>query len=212
MIKNIYQLYLFLGFAKFHNNMFTGIIESLGTVEKIEQEGSNVHFTIASSISNQLKIDQSLSHNGVCLTVVDLTESTHTVTAIEETLKRSSLGQLKVGSTVNLERAMQANARLDGHIVQGHVDTTGICESVKEVDGSWYFTFRYQPTPEHLLVDKGSICINGVSLTVVSPMAIIPYTFEHTTFGDLKSGDPVNLEFDVIGKYIARYAGLYLKS
>jgi len=198
--------------------MFTGIIEFLGTVEKIEQEGTNVHFTIASAISNQLKIDQSLSHNGVCLTVVDLTESTHTVTAIEETLKRSSLGQLKIGSTVNLERAMQANARLDGHIVQGHVDTTGICESVKEVDGSWYFTFRYQPTPEHLLVDKGSVCINGVSLTVVSPIdelfsvAIIPYTFEHTTFGALKSGDPVNLEFDVIGKYIAKYAGLYLKS
>ena len=198
--------------------MFTGIIESLGTVEKIEQEGTNVHFTIASTISNQLKIDQSLSHNGVCLTVVDLTEKTHTVTAIEETLMRSNLGQLKTGHTVNLERAMQANARLDGHIVQGHVDTTGFCENIKEVDGSWYFTFRYQPTPEHLLVDKGSVCINGVSLTVVDPIddlfsvAIIPYTFEHTTFGSLKSGDAVNLEFDVIGKYIARYAGLYLKS
>ncbi|MEL6922462.1 MAG: riboflavin synthase, partial [Bacteroidota bacterium] len=137
--------------------MFTGIIEAIGTIEKMESEGSNVHLTIASPISNELKIDQSVSHNGVCLTVVAKTETTHTVTAIEETLVRSSLGQLKPGSTVNLERAMLANARLDGHIVQGHVDTTGICESVEEVDGSWYFRFRYEPTPEHLLVDKGSV-------------------------------------------------------
>jgi riboflavin synthase len=148
---------------------------------------------------------------------VDINAGSHVVTAIEETLIRSSLGGLTEGSTINLERAMMANSRLDGHIVQGHVDTTGSCKEIKEVDGSWYFTFEYEPTPEHLLVDKGSICINGVSLTVVNPIdnlfsvAIIPFTFEHTTFGNLIVGDVVNLEFDVIGKYIARYVGLYMK-
>ena len=195
--------------------MFTGIIEALGTVKAIEKEGSNVHFTIQSGISDELKIDQSLAHNGVCLTVVELSEGTHTVTAIEETIIRSNLGQLKVGSFVNLERAMRANARLDGHIVQGHVDSTGKCVAIDQRDGSWYYHFQYQPTAEHLLVDKGSVCINGVSLTVVSPeedrfsVAIIPYTYENTNFKDIKINDLVNLEFDIIGKYIAKYASVY---
>ncbi|NRB47010.1 MAG: riboflavin synthase [Saprospiraceae bacterium] len=197
--------------------MFTGIIEALGKVEKIEKEGSNVHFTFSSSISDELKIDQSVSHNGVCLTVVALNPQQHTLTAIQETLDKSNLGQLKVGDEVNLERAMVAGSRLDGHMVQGHVDTTGLCTKVEELDGSWYYHFEYEPTPEHLLVDKGSICINGVSLTVVQAkgaqfsVAIIPYTFEHTTFKHLQSGDRVNLEFDVIGKYIARYMAVYGK-
>ncbi|MFN7119464.1 MAG: riboflavin synthase [Saprospiraceae bacterium] len=195
--------------------MFTGIIESLGTVKTIRREGSNVHFTIASPISHELKIDQSLAHNGVCLTVVALEDGAHTVTAILETLQRSNLSALQEGSLVNLERAMLANARLDGHMVQGHVDTTAECIAVEVLDGSWYYRFRYTPTEEHLLVDKGSICINGVSLTVVEPyddvfsVAIIPYTYEHTTFKTLQEGDKVNLEFDIIGKYIARYAKLY---
>ena len=195
--------------------MFTGIIESLGFVRRIEQEGTNLHFYIQSPISSSLKIDQSIAHNGTCLTVVAIEGDIHTVTAIEETLIRTNLGQLKEGSLVNLERAMQANGRLDGHIVQGHVDATAICTGVDERDGSWYYRFRYQPTEEHLLVDKGSVCINGVSLTVVEPkgemfsVAIIPYTHEHTNFNTLQEGDTVNLEFDIIGKYIARYAKLY---
>lgn len=195
--------------------MFTGIIEASGEVQKIRKEGTNVHFTIASPVSEALKIDQSVAHNGTCLTVVELGEGTHTVTAIEETLKRTNLGEWSEGSNVNLERAMKADARLDGHMVQGHVDATAVCTEVEVRDGSWYFRFKYQPTDEHLLVDKGSICINGVSLTVVEPVedrfsvAIIPYTFEHTNFKDLKAGDQVNLEFDIIGKYIARYAHLY---
>jgi riboflavin synthase len=197
--------------------MFTGIIEALGTVAAIEQEGSNVHFTIASPISAALKIDQSLSHNGVCLTVVGLSEGAHRVTAVEETLLRSNLGALRPGDPVNLERAMRSDGRLDGHIVQGHVDTTGICTAVEVLDGSWYYRFEYEPNPEHLLVDKGSVCVNGVSLTVVSPdersfsVAIIPYTYEHTNFKALQPGHRVNLEFDIIGKYIARYVRLYLK-
>ncbi len=198
--------------------MFTGIIEASGTITDIEQDRDNVHFTIASAISDQLKIDQSLAHDGVCLTVVKLGRSAHTVTAIRETLERTRLGDWEVGDTVNLERAMQAGARLDGHMVQGHVDTTGECLRVEEAGGSWYFTFAYRRTPEHLLVDKGSVCVNGVSLTVVEPtdaqfkVAIIPYTYEHTNFRALAAGSRVNLEFDIIGKYIARqmhaYAGL----
>jgi riboflavin synthase len=197
--------------------MFTGIIEAFGTVRSIREEGSNAHLTIASGLATELKIDQSLSHNGVCLTVVAVQEDSYTVTAIEETLKRSNLGGLRVGDLVNLERAMVYGGRLDGHIVQGHVDGTGICKRVEERDGSWYYTFQYQPTPEHLLVDKGSICVNGVSLTVVLPeddlfsVAIIPYTYEHTNFHQLEAGSKVNLEFDVLGKYLARYAALYLK-
>ena len=196
--------------------MFTGIIETMGTVEKITTEGSNIHFTIASPISDELKIDQSLSHNGVCLTVVEKAPGKHTVTAVEETMKRSNLGQLKEGSLVNLERAMQSNGRLDGHIVQGHVDKMGTVASVEEVEGSWYFHFNYEATETHLLVDKGSICINGVSLTVVNPtadqfsVAIIPYTYEHTNFKAFQPGDSVNLEFDIIGKYISQYVKLYM--
>lgn len=195
--------------------MFTGIVEALGVLETIEKEGSNIHFTFSSPISNALKIDQSVSHNGVCLTVVQQTDQQHTVTAIQETLDRSNLGNLKVGDFVNLERAMLPTSRLDGHIVQGHVDTTGTCISVEDIDGSWIFEFRYPVSEELLLVDKGSICINGVSLTVVTPIsdsfkvAIIPYTFEHTNFKTIKAGTTINLEFDILGKYIAKYAALY---
>lgn len=197
--------------------MFTGIIEGLGTLQKIEKEGTNVHLTFESAISKELKIDQSIAHNGVCLTVVAQVGNTHLVTAIEETLVRSNIGDLEVGDKVNLERAMMANARLDGHIVQGHVDATGTCVEVNEVDGSWYYTFEYEPTIGHILVDKGSVCINGTSLTVVNPegrrfsVAIIPYTYEHTNFHTIKVGDTINLEFDIIGKYIARYMQAYQK-
>ncbi len=197
--------------------MFTGIIESAGKITRIEHEADNVHFTVASPISGELKIDQSLAHDGVCLTVVALEDGTHTVTAIRETLERTRLGEWKTGDTVNLERAMQAGARLDGHIVQGHVDTVGECLNVEEAGGSWYFTFRYALSPETLLVDKGSVCINGVSLTVVEPVddtfkvAIIPYTYEHTNFNALAPGVKVNLEFDIIGKYIARQMAAYQK-
>ena len=195
--------------------MFTGIIETLGTVAHIAHEGSNVHFTIESRISEALKIDQSLAHDGVCLTVVKKDTQRHTVTAIEETVNRTRVGEWQVGTLVNLERAMLPTGRLDGHIVQGHVDKTGTCVSVQEVDGSWYFRFRYELAPEHLLVDKGSVCINGVSLTVVDPVddefsvAIIPYTYEHTNFKQLQPGSTVNLEFDVLGKYIAKYLAVY---
>ncbi len=197
--------------------MFTGIIEDLGKITKLDHKGTNIDFTIASSISNELKIDQSIAHNGVCLTVVSKDEQSHTVTAIKETLERSNIGTLKEGSKVNLERAMTTNARLDGHMVQGHVDTTVKCVSIKEENGSWIFTFSFDSTHNKLLVDKGSVCINGVSLTVVSPLenqfsvAIIPYTYEHTTFSTLKVNDPVNIEFDIIGKYIAKHAAAYFK-
>lgn len=195
--------------------MFTGIIESLGTVKAIERDRSNVHFTIESLISHELKIDQSVSHNGVCLTVVGLGGDWHQVTAVEETLRRSNLGKLGIGNLINLERCLPMNGRLDGHIVQGHVDDTATCVEVVETGGSWRCTFRYRPTPEHLLVDKGSVCINGVSLTVVEPrddlfsVAIIPYTWEHTNFKTLREGHPVNIEFDILGKYISRYLALY---
>lgn len=197
--------------------MFTGIIEALGQVKKLERQGSNLNITIQSSISQELKIDQSLAHNGVCLTVVALEDDQHVVTAVEETLKRSNLDDLQVGDFVNLERAMRSDGRLDGHIVQGHVDATATCTEVEEREGSWYYRFQYRPTEEHLLVDKGSISINGVSLTVVDPtdaeftVAIIPYTWDNTNFKTMKPGDAVNLEFDILGKYIARYAALYLK-
>lgn len=195
--------------------MFTGIIESPGTLTDIVREGDNYHFTVASAISDDLKIDQSLAHDGVCLTVVALDGKSHTVTAIRETMDRTRLGDWAVGDTVNLERAMQVGARLDGHLVQGHVDAVGECLRVEEAGGSWYFTFRYTLRPEHLLVDKGSVCVNGVSLTVVEPegdtfkVAIIPYTYAHTNFQALRAGSRVNLEFDVIGKYIARQLAAY---
>lgn len=196
--------------------MFTGIIESLGVVSAIEHEGKNYHFTVTSSISDELKIDQSISHNGACLTVVDQSPGKHVVTAIEETMIKTNLGKLEVGTVVNLERAMLADARIDGHWVQGHVDGTGVCLAIKEAEGSWYFTFQYKPSPEHMLVDKGSICINGVSLTVVDPkddyfsVAIIPFTYENTIFSKIKIGDSVNLEFDIFGKYIAKYMKVYM--
>ena len=195
--------------------MFTGIIEAAGTITAIRPEGDNVHFTVDSPVSGELKIDQSLAHDGVCLTVVELPAGGHVVTAIRETMRRTRLGEWAVGTKVNLERAMQAGARLDGHIVQGHVDTVGKCVAVEEAGGSWYYTFRYSPTPETLLVDKGSVCINGVSLTVVEPaadtfkVAIIPYTYEFTNFHQLRAGAQVNLEFDIIGKYIAKQLAAY---
>lgn len=191
--------------------MFTGIIETIGTVKNIVAEGTNLHFTIQSPISNQLKIDQSVSHNGVCLTVValDAANTTHTVTAIHETLIKTNLGNWQVGSIVNIERCMPANGRFDGHIVQGHIDQTATCTNVEEANGSWYYTFEYEPKG-NITVEKGSITINGVSLTVVNStnkgfsVAIIPYTYEHTNFKTLQVGQTVNLEFDIVGKYIAR--------
>ena len=193
--------------------MFTGIIETLGVVEKVVAEGSNLHFTIKSAISHELKIDQSVAHNGVCLTVVALDEHSHTVTAIEETLNKTNLGGLKQGNKVNLERCMQMNARLDGHIVQGHVDQTAQCILVNELDGSWEYRFKYDQGRGNVTVEKGSICVNGISLTVVNSATdefsvfIIPYTFEHTNLQEVKVGDTVNLEFDIIGKYVARLMG-----
>lgn len=190
--------------------MFTGIIETLGEIKNIRAEGTNLHFTIQSAISNQLKIDQSIAHNGVCLTVVALNEDTHTVTAIQETLEKSNMQYLKTGSKVNLERCMQMNGRLDGHIVQGHVDQTATCIKREELDGSWEYRFKYDATNDNVTVEKGSVCINGISLTVVDSandefsVFIIPYTFEHTNLQEVNVGDQVNVEFDIIGKYVAR--------
>lgn len=193
--------------------MFTGIIEAFGKITFIRQEGANKHFTIESPISNQLRIDQSVSHNGVCLTVVQVDSDSHAVTAIDETLKKSNLGKLKKGDVVNLERCMIANGRFDGHIVQGHVDQTGIVKSVEEANGSWLIDFEYDPSSGNVTVEKGSICVNGVSLTCFNStdnsftVAIIPYTYEHTNFKSLKAGDTVNLEFDIVGKYVKRLLG-----
>ena len=190
--------------------MFTGIIESTGEVIDIEKKDGNSIIKIKSTISKESYIDQSIAHNGVCLTVTEKTDEWHAVTAIEETLKRSNIGHLEVGSLVNLERAMLPNRRLDGHFVQGHVDDTAICTAVKTLDGSWYFTFEFDPKHQNLIVDKGSVCINGTSLTIVSPnqnsfkVAIIPYTFEHTNFNQIKPGTSVNIEFDILGKYVAK--------
>lgn len=190
--------------------MFTGIIEDFGKVRKLTQELENLHITIESSITQELKIDQSVSHNGVCLTVVAIANNEYTVTAIKETLDKSNLKYLKVGDTVNLERAMKLNARLDGHIVQGHVDQTAVCEKIEEKDGSWIFTFVYDPKIGNVTIEKGSVTVDGTSLTVVNSskdrfsVAIIPYTYEHTNFKNYKQGTVVNLEFDVIGKYVAR--------
>ncbi|WP_108422374.1 riboflavin synthase [Flagellimonas amoyensis] len=190
--------------------MFTGIIETLGKVEKLEKEGGNLHLTISSDITSELKIDQSVSHNGVCLTVVSLNEDQYTVTAIEETLNKTNLEELTLENEVNLERAMVLGARLDGHIVQGHVDQTAVCTSIEEKDGSWVFTFGYDSKLNNVTIEKGSITVDGVSLTVVDSqkdhfsVAIIPYTFEHTRFHTYKVGTKVNLEFDVVGKYVAR--------
>ena len=195
--------------------MFSGIVEEFATVTALVKEQENLHLTLTCSFVGELKIDQSVSHNGVCLTVVKLTEDTYTVTAMKETLERSNLGLLKVGDKVNVERSMMMNGRLDGHIVQGHVDETAECIEVRDAEGSWYYTFRYKKDDEmaakgYMTVDKGSVCVNGVSLTVCEPtddtfkVAIIPYTYEHTNFHTLKAGSVVNIEFDIIGKYIAR--------
>jgi riboflavin synthase len=191
--------------------MFTGIIEATGTISKVEKDRSNVHFWVESPLSNELKVDQSLSHNGICLTVVECGEGRHRVTAVEETLQRTNARNWKPGDRVNLERCTLIGGRLDGHWVQGHVDTVAECSAKKSMDGSWAFTFRYSPEHRHLLVDKGSVCLNGVSLTVIKPedglfsVAIIPYTWEFTNFHALNPGDLANVEFDILGKYIARH-------
>lgn len=190
--------------------MFTGIIEDLGTIKNLATEGENLHITVQTSITSQLKIDQSVAHNGVCLTVVSINDDNYVVTAIKETLDKTNLGMLKIGCLVNIERAMKLGDRLDGHIVQGHVDQTAECIAVIEEDGSWIYTFKYDPSLSNITIEKGSITVNGVSLTVVNSkinefsVAIIPYTYEHTTFKNLNVGDTVNLEFDVIGKYVKR--------
>ncbi|WP_178986466.1 riboflavin synthase [Winogradskyella helgolandensis] len=190
--------------------MFTGIIEDLGTIEKINRDGGNLHITVQTSITNELKIDQSVAHNGVCLTVVDIEGDTYTVTAIQETLDKTNLGFLKENEFVNIERAMKLGDRLDGHIVQGHVDQIATCADIIAKDGSWVFTFEYDKSLNNITIEKGSITVNGVSLTVVNSqlnrfsVAIIPYTFNHTTFKTIKVGDTINLEFDVIGKYVKR--------
>src|ERR1041385_706807 len=193
--------------------MFTGIIEALGEVTELQREQGNLHITVAAPIASELKIDQSVAHNGVCRTVVALSDGKHTVTAIDETLQKSNIGHLKVGDLVNLERCMQMNGRLDGHIVQGHVDQTATCTDFREMHGSWEYTFEYDPTIGNVTVEKGSICVNGISLTVVNSrqnsfsIAVIPYTFEHTNLQQIRIGSTVNLEFDIIGKYVARMMG-----
>ena len=194
--------------------MFTGIIENTGEVMAIVKDKSNLHITIKSDIASELKIDQSVAHNGVCLTVVNRNTSSYIVTAIDETITKSNFKSLKINDKINLERAMKLGDRLDGHIVQGHVDQIGICKAIKNEDGSWVFTFEYDASTENITIEKGSISVNGVSLTVINSknnqfsVAIIPYTFENTNFGKLKINDTVNLEFDVIGKYVAKIATL----
>lgn len=193
--------------------MFTGIIETLGTVTHLESKGGNLDITVSSGITSELKIDQSVAHNGVCLTVVEISGNAYRVTAIAETLKKTNLGDLKVGDRVNMERAMIMGSRLDGHIVQGHVDQTGVCTNIQEENGSWIFSFEYDPATGNPTIEKGSITIDGTSLTVVNSgtntfdVAIIPYTYEHTRFNTYKVGTVVNLEFDVIGKYVAKLMG-----
>jgi riboflavin synthase len=199
--------------------MFSGIVEEAAVITALEKDKSNLHITLACSFVDELKIDQSIAHNGVCLTVVKKTDKTYTVTAIQETLDKSNLGTLKVGDKVNLERSMIMNGRLDGHIVQGHVDQTARCIEVKEADGSWYFTFQYEMDKEkaaqgYMTVEKGSVTVNGVSLTVVNSkddrfsVAIIPYTYNFTNFHQIKEGSTINVEFDILGKYISRMMAL----
>lgn len=195
--------------------MFSGIVEEYAEVVKVVKEQENLHLTLKCSFVDELKIDQSVSHNGVCLTVVSIQDGTYTVTAMKETIERSNIGLLKPGDKVNVERSMMMNGRLDGHIVQGHVDQTAVCTAIEDADGSWYFTFKYDFNPEmakrgYFTVDKGSVTVNGVSLTVCNPtedtfqVAIIPYTYEHTNFHILSVGSVVNIEFDIIGKYLSR--------
>lgn len=191
--------------------MFTGIIEQLGVVKSIQKESDNIHFTLEAPFTSELKIDQSVAHNGCCLTVVEISGNEYVVTAIQETLNKTNLGSWKAGTKVNLERCMQMNGRLDGHIVQGHVDTTGACIAIEDQNGSWKYTFRYESAD--LTVEKGSVTVNGTSLTVVDSktnefsVCIIPYTYEHTNFHTLEVGSTVNLEFDIIGKYVAKMMG-----
>tara|TARA_R110001583_G_scaffold48013_3_gene150119 strand:- start:415 stop:1014 length:600 start_codon:yes stop_codon:yes gene_type:complete len=194
--------------------MFTGIIEDMGVVSNLKQDLNNLHITIKSPLTPELKIDQSMAHNGVCLTIVDIKNDEYTVTAIQETLDKSNLGTLKISDYVNLERAMKLGDRLDGHIVQGHVDQTATCTNIEEANGSWVFTFSYDSKLNNMTIEKGSITVNGTSLTVVNSktdsfsVAIIPYTYEHTNFCDFKEGTVVNLEFDVLGKYVAKLLDL----
>lgn len=191
--------------------MFSGIVEEAAKVVNLRNEGENLHISIECSFVNELKIDQSISHNGVCLTVVNIEDRIYTVTAIKETLLKSNLGNLKINDKINLERSMLMNGRIDGHLVQGHVDQTATCTKVEEAGGSWYFSFEYAPSNENITVEKGSIAVNGVSLTVVNSqigsfqVAIIPYTYDNTNFHQIEPGTIVNLEFDVIGKYVAQY-------
>jgi len=190
--------------------MFSGIVESLGEVTAIQKEQGNLHLTVKSPFTNELKIDQSVAHNGVCMTIVDIKNDRYTVTAIGETLSKSNIGLLNIGDKINLERCLMVGDRLDGHIVQGHVDQTAVCKKVEETNGSWMFTFEYDASQNNVTVEKGSVCINGVSLTVVNSqdnsfsVCIIPYTFENTNFHSFKSGSIVNIEFDILGKYISR--------
>ncbi len=192
--------------------MFTGIIENIGIVTDLIKDQQNLHIKIKSDISNELKIDQSVAHNGICLTVVKLADQTHTVTAIHETIQKTNLNELKIGDRVNLERCMMMNGRLDGHIVQGHVDTTAKCIAKEDQSGSWLFTFEHPKTKEFITVEKGSVCVNGIRLTVVNSkenqfsVAIIPYTYEHTNLSNIEVGNHVNLEFDILGKYVAKLA------
>ena len=198
--------------------MFSGIVETTARVAAIREEGGNRHFTLECPFTDELKIDQSIAHKGVCLTVVSIEDDRYTTTAIRETLLKSNLGGLRVGDPVNLERSMRPDALLDGHIVQGHVDQTARCTAIDEADGSWYFAFEYDPSQGNVTVEKGSVAVNGVSLTVVDSregafrVAIIPYTYEHTNFHALKVGSTVNLEFDIVGKYIARLMERYVKA
>lgn len=195
--------------------MFTGIIEAFGKVVNLKKDQENLHLRLDSPLTRELKIDQSLSHNGVCLTVVDTSGDQYTVTAIQETLEKTNLGKLKIGDLVNLERAMMMNSRLDGHIVQGHVDQTGFCSGIDFRQGSWFFDFEYNQDQKNITIEKGSICVNGVSLTVVKSnlnkfsVAIIPYTYDHTNFHQIQKGDAVNIEFDMIGKYISKLYDLH---
>ncbi len=193
--------------------MFTGIIENTGIVSQITAQGTNLTFELASALAHELKIDQSVAHNGVCLTVTSVGEQSYSVTAVSETLQKTNLGQWQVGTTVNIERCMPAHGRFDGHIVQGHVDQTAVVKSVQDLDGSWLYDFEYDASAGNITVEKGSVCINGVSLTVFNSqnnafrVAIIPYTYEHTNFKQLRPGDVVNLEFDILGKYIQKILG-----
>jgi riboflavin synthase len=194
--------------------MFTGIVEEIGIVERLESEGSNLNLFIKSKMTPELKIDQSVAHNGVCLTVVEIKDGVYKVSAIKETLDKTNLGKLREGGLINLERAMKLGDRLDGHLVQGHVDQVAVCSEIKDNNGSWYFTFTYDQSPGNITIEKGSITVNGVSLTVVNSkensfsVAIIPYTYHHTNFNKLNKGDTVNLEFDLVGKYLKKLSGL----